>query len=77
MANLRFVFWDVQHGSAAYIRTPNDTHVVLDLGIGSVKGSDAAFSPLRHLKRSGVERLDYVIITHPHRDHLDDIGNFA
>ncbi len=77
MAETQFVFWDVQHGSAAYIGTPSGRHIAIDLGIGSVKGSDTTFSPLRHLQRNyGVRQLDCVIITHPHRDHLGDIVNF-
>lgn len=71
------VFWDVQHGSATYIKTPNQTHIVQDLGIGSLRSKDMYFSPLRHLKYNyGVEQLDYVIISHPHKDHISDIMNF-
>ena len=34
-------------------------------------------SPLNHLKNNyNVKQLDYVIITHPHLDHIDDILNF-
>ena len=71
---LKIVIWDVQHGSASYIRTPNNQHIAIDLGTGS--WSDSTFSPLRHLKNRGVTQLDCVIITHPHSDHLDDISNF-
>lgn len=74
---LKLIFWDVQHGSAAYIKTPNETHMAVDIGTGSHKGGDRTFSPLRHVKyRRGVERLDYVVITHPHLDHIDDMLNF-
>lgn len=74
---LTIVFWDVQHGNAAYIRTPASKHIVQDLGTGSYKGSVRDFSPLLHLKnRYGIDQLDEVIITHPHGDHLDDIVNF-
>jgi len=74
---LEFVFWDVQHGSACYIKTPNDRHIVVDLGIGSY-GSNKRFSPLYHLHSNyGVKQLDLAIITHPHRDHLDDIDNLV
>ncbi len=74
---IKFVFWDVQHGSAAYIATPGGQHIVVDLGIGSYGDSDLEFSPLLHLKHKwGVSQLDAVIITHPHRDHLDDVFNF-
>lgn len=73
---VKFVFWDVQHGSAAYIQTPNQTGIVVDLGTGSYGSSSKEFSPLLHLKNNWrVSELDAVIITHPHRDHLDDIFN--
>ncbi len=72
---LTIVIWDVQHGSAAYIRTPNNQHIAIDLGTWSY-GTNSTFSPLCHLKSRGVAQLDCVIITHPHRDHLDDIFNF-
>lgn len=69
--------WDVQHGNSAYIKTPNHVDIVQDLGTGTHKGEAADFSPLRYLKdKLNVEYLDEVIITHPHRDHLDDIFNF-
>lgn len=72
---LKIIIWDVQHGSSSYIRTPNNQHIVIDLGTGS--RSDLTFSPLRYLNSHwGVKQLDCVVITHPHRDHLDDIFNF-
>lgn len=74
---LEFVFWDVQHGSATYIKTPNGKHIVQDLGTGSYETKKEDFSPLLHLKnRYGINKLDFVIITHPHKDHIDDIMNF-
>ena len=57
--SLRLILWNVQHGSAAYIHTPNGKHIAIDLGAGD------AFSPLQHLWRNGVQRLDHVTITHP------------
>lgn len=74
---LKIIFWDVQHGSATYIKTPNGKHIVQDLGDGSYDKSDVKFSPLLHLKKNyGVNQVDQVIITHPHKDHIDDIANF-
>jgi beta-lactamase superfamily II metal-dependent hydrolase len=74
---LFLILWDVQHGSAAYLRTPNGKHIAFDLGTGSFNDGNSTFSPLLHLKQNyGVSRLDQVIITHPHRDHIDDIYNF-
>lgn len=74
---LDITFWDVQHGSATYIKTPNGKHIVQDLGSGSHSKSDLKFSPLLHLKNNyGINQVDQVIITHPHKDHIDDILNF-
>lgn len=71
------MFWDVQHGHAAYVKTPNNRHIAIDLGTGDYSGKNLTFSPLRHLKYNyGVNQLDCVIITHPHLDHIDDILNF-
>jgi beta-lactamase superfamily II metal-dependent hydrolase len=69
-----FVFWNVDHGHATYLNSPNDRHIAVDLGTGQI-GSGQDFYPLRHLHRNGVDRLDHLCITHPHRDHIDDILN--
>ena len=67
---LRLTTWDVQHGSAALLQTPNGQRIAIDLG------SDDNFSPLRHIwTRLGITRLDEIIITHPHMDHIEDILN--
>lgn len=73
----KFVFWDVQHGNAAYIRTRNDQHIAVDLGVGKLGDGNSNFSPLLHLRDNwDVSQLDSVIVTHPHRDHLGDVFNF-
>ena len=64
--------WDVQHGSAAHIRTPNGKNIVADCGSGD------SGSPLLALKSQlGQARLDMAIITHPHLDHISDILNLS
>ena len=49
---LEVVLWDVQHGSATYIKTPekNQKHMVIDLGTGSYSESSETFSPLLYVK---------------------------
>jgi len=68
---LEITVWNVNHGSASYIKTPNNRHIAVDLG-----DDGDQFSPLLTLSRRGIKQLDAVVITHPHRDHMDDISNF-
>lgn len=77
MANqVEMVFWDVQHGHATYIKTPNKKHILIDLGIGDYSGKDEKFSPIKHLYNNWrIRKVDALIITHPHLDHIDDILN--
>lgn len=76
MKYLKLVFWDVQHGSSTYIETPKRKTIIQDLGTGSYKDDDMTFSPLLWMKdKYGIRNLDCVIITHPHKDHIDDILN--
>ena len=46
---LQIIVWDVQHGSAAYIKTPNNKYMAIDLGAG--EASNRGFSPLAYLQR--------------------------
>jgi competence protein ComEC len=71
---LKFLFWNVQHGSAAFVSTPNRRSIVVDLGTGTdSKGNN--FSPLGVLRANGLlDAIDLLILTHPHEDHLSDIG---
>jgi competence protein ComEC len=71
---MKLIIWDVQHGSAAYVETPAGTRIIQDLGMGS--NEDSQFSPIHHLANNrNLPRIDALIITHPHRDHLADIEN--
>lgn len=42
---------------------------MVDLGAGET------FSPLRELYGRGLRQLDVAVITHPHRDHMDEIDD--
>lgn len=65
---LDFRIWDVAHGSAAYMRA-GTKDVVLDCG------ASPEFSPLKWLNTSyyGMNSIDYLIISHPHEDHIEDL----
>ena len=70
------VFWDVKHGHATTVTSRNRRVFVVDLGQGSY-AAGGTFSPLAALYRRGIRRIDHVIVSHPHRDHIDDILTLA
>lgn len=71
MANLEIVIWDVNHGNAIYVRTPNEKDILIDCGNNDTTG----FSPSEYIKNLD-RSIDYLIISHPHCDHISDIENF-
>src|SRR6516164_4535562 len=77
-SELLIVVFAVRQGNATYLKTPNGKHIMIDLGTGSLRDSNASFSPLLRVKnRWKVRRLDLVVVTHPHRQHIDDIFNLV
>jgi competence protein ComEC len=70
--SLTVKFYDVEHGSCTHIITPNGKHFLVDIGTKSGK------SICQHIKNNHLsygERIDYLIITHPHIDHIADLEN--
>lgn len=63
--------WDVQLGLAIHIKAPNGKYLVIDMGTGNWESDNT--SPLSTLRYKDIH---YMIITHPHLDHIDDILKF-
>lgn len=66
-ADWRVLFCDVGQGDAILLRSGEDTAVLIDAG----PSDDAA---ARCLARSGVRRLDAVVLSHFHRDHVGGLA---
>lgn len=59
--------WDVDHGSAAFLRAGNK-NVLLDCG------AQENFSPAEYISNQyGINTIHYMIISHPHNDHIEDL----
>ena len=68
---LVFTLWDVGHGISIWIQTPSGAHHWIDLG------KTPEFSPSEYVgRRYGVTKIDYLIVSHPDQDHLEDLPNF-
>lgn len=70
MTNLLVNVFDVEHGTCIYLQTPNGKKAMFDCG------SSSEFSPALHLNDTEKKKkLDYLVITHPHQDHITDLEN--
>ena len=68
---LMFTLWDVGHGVSIWIKTPNDSNHWIDLGRTS------NFSPSEHVGHTyHVTDIDFLVVSHPDRDHLEDLPQF-
>ena len=73
MANRQLIFtlWDVGHGVSIWINTPNGANHWIDLG------RTPEFSPSEHVAHAyGISDIDHLIISHPDKDHLEDMPAF-
>jgi beta-lactamase superfamily II metal-dependent hydrolase len=69
---LEILVWDVNHGNSTSIKLPNGKVIMIDCS----SNPETGFSPVFATKRLwNVNRLDYLIISHPHMDHIRDFIN--
>lgn len=57
-------FVDVGQGDAALVRAPGGECMLIDCG-----PTDEGTYLVKYLEQVGIEKLDYLVLTHPHEDH--------
>ena len=62
---LKVYFFDVGQADCILIRTPNSRNILIDAGT-----NESAERVLSYLTAQKISRLDLVIATHPHEDHI-------
>ncbi len=67
---LEVLFFDVGQGDAALLRLPSGRHVLVDAGVRDPYTDQGERTILPHLAWAGIDRLDAVVVSHPHADHL-------
>ncbi len=72
-AKLTVTFFDVGQGDAALLNTPSGENILIDAGVWSPGYNSGRSVIVPHLKATGVEKLDAVILSHPHADHIGGI----
>jgi len=63
--NLKIHFLDVGEGDSILIQTPKGNTVLVDTG-NLITG----FKVVKYLQKNDIQDLDYLILTHPHLDHI-------
>ncbi|MBP2017392.1 competence protein ComEC [Symbiobacterium terraclitae] len=72
---LQLVFLDVGQGDAILVRGPDGTAALVDAGVAYEGRSGSGFDAgaevvVPYLRRAGVRRLEYLVLTHPDVDHV-------
>ena len=66
---------DIGQGDAILIEFPNGKRMLIDAGPLSQKFDAGERTVVPFLKRKGISRLDYLLITHSHIDHFGGAGS--
>lgn len=61
---------DVGQGDAIHVRTPSDKHFFIDTGRWSPMGNSGEQVLLPYIEHLGINRLNGIILSHPHADHI-------
>lgn len=61
---LEVVMMDVDQGDGIFIRTPGGKHLLIDVGPNAGRGV------LPFLRSRRIRRIDAMVLTHPHSDHI-------
>jgi competence protein ComEC len=61
---------DVGQGDALLLEFPNGKRMLVDTGPSSQRFDAGERTIVPFLKRKGINKLDYLLITHPHSDHI-------
>lgn len=62
---LKVHFLDVGQGDSILVQFPDGRNMLVDTG-----GNDSARIVVDYLKKNGVKKLDFLVGTHPHEDHI-------
>jgi competence protein ComEC len=69
-------FVDVEGGQATLVVSPSGQSMLIDAGWSGFNGRDADRIAAA-AKQAGVSRIDYMVVTHYHRDHVGGVPELA
>jgi competence protein ComEC len=75
-STLDIYFVDVEGGQATLLVTPKKESLLVDAGWPGFNGRDAD-RIIAAARKAGLERIDYLMVTHYHRDHVGGVEQLA
>jgi len=69
----RMTFLDVGQGDAAFLEFPGGKTMLIDAGPATPGWDAGERIVLPFLGRKGIRRIDYLVVSHPHSDHLGGV----
>ncbi len=75
-AGLKIFFIDVEGGQSTLIVTPRRQSLLVDTGWPGFNGRDAE-RIVQAAKRAGIQRINYLLVTHFHADHVGGVPQLA
>jgi len=74
--NLEVYFIDVEGGQSTLFISPSGETLLMDTGYGGFQGRDAGRIAAA-FKAAGVKKIDYLVISHYHPDHVGGVAEVA
>ena len=74
MRDLKLFFFKVGNGHCTYIEFPNGKNGLVDVKVTDEENYDNIIDVLKNAK---IRSLDYLSITHPHRDHIEGLDQIV
>jgi len=72
---LRLTFIDVGQGDSTLIEFPKGRKLLVDAGPASQNTDAGRTTVVPYLRRHGIGKLDAVVLTHPHNDHVGGMAS--
>ncbi|MFA5403964.1 MAG: DNA internalization-related competence protein ComEC/Rec2 [Ignavibacteria bacterium] len=71
--NLRITFLYAGQGDCTLLETPDGSNILIDCGMKDFKYNSGESNIVPFLKRKGINKIDLLILTHSHYDHIGGI----